>query len=220
VARKTAIDDGRGLKGLGTAWVHVAAKEEHTRRALRRLHGQGERNTSTVAPADERRVVDAQHIHDGPHIRCHARIGVRLCVACASAVPTAINDDGPVARSHECRNLIPPIAAMAEPAMQQDHRPADAEGRIPDAGAVVLDMALRNGGRQRSSTVGGKACQIVVEGVHVDQVSAGRAKRRVAPAFGITVGQLVAAQQKHMGEFLFRHDALLRSEKITSIRLA
>lgn len=62
--------------------------------------------------------------------------------------------------------------------MQQDHRHAGAEGRVPDASAVVLDMAMLHGSRQRFSAVSGKPGQIVVEGVHVDQVSVGIAKRR------------------------------------------
>ena len=57
-------------------------------------------------------------------------------------------------------------ASVAQPAMQQDHGRAGAEGGIPDASAVTLDMALLICGRQRFRAMCGKPCQVVIEGVH------------------------------------------------------
>ena len=61
----------------------------------------------------------------------------------------AIDEHGAMARADQRRNLIPPIPAMSEAAVQQDHRKPGPISRVPDASAVVLHVAPIACDRQR-----------------------------------------------------------------------
>ena len=54
----------------------------------------------------------------------------------------AVDHNGTIALRDQSRNLVSPIAAVAQAAMQQDHRWANAVSAIPDAGCVIFDIAL------------------------------------------------------------------------------
>ncbi|MNL78368.1 hypothetical protein D3C87_2047300 [compost metagenome] len=66
----------------------------------------------------------------------------------------------------EIGNLITPVAAIAEPAMQQDDGWTSAITRIPDARAFVFDEALFVRLRKRWDAVAFKIGQIIVAKGH------------------------------------------------------
>src|SRR5258706_3616394 len=64
-----------------------------------------------------------------------------------SPSPTAISDASPSPERakkrehrHERTDLVSPVSAMPQAAVQQDHRRAGAEGGVPNARAVMLDV--------------------------------------------------------------------------------
>ena len=78
----------------------------------------------------------------------------------------AVDEYGAMAGGGERRDLIAPIAAVAEPAMQQDHGRAGAIGRVPDAGAVIVHVALLACRRQRRSALRFEFFEVVVVWFH------------------------------------------------------
>ena len=55
---------------------------------------------------------------------------------------TAVDQNGTIAIPDQCWNLIAPIAAVAEAAMQQDYRGARTVSAVPDPRSIMLDIAL------------------------------------------------------------------------------
>ncbi len=76
---------------------------------------------------------------------------------------SAIDDHDEMAGTDQRGNLITPIPAMAEAAMQQDHGSAGPVCRVPDSRTVMAHVALIAGGRQRCSTVRFEMLEVVVE---------------------------------------------------------
>jgi hypothetical protein len=74
----------------------------------------------------------------------------------------AINKHGAVARANQPWNLITPIAAMAEAAMQQDHGKAGPVCRVPDPSTVIFNVALIAGDRQGGGTMRCEILKVVV----------------------------------------------------------
>ena len=58
--------------------------------------------------------------HDREHVTGHQFISVGAVVAGAAAVAAAVDENSPIAGSHQGRDLVAPIAGMAEAAMEQD----------------------------------------------------------------------------------------------------
>jgi hypothetical protein len=76
---------------------------------------------------------------------------------------------GPLQRgevAHTGQIDIPPVAAVAEAAVQQDHRPAGAVRCVSDPSAVVFDVALITCDRQRRGPVRFKLAKAVVANFH------------------------------------------------------
>ncbi len=73
-----------------------------------------------------------------------------------------IDDHRAMVRADQRWNLIAPIAAMAEAAMQKDHGRAGPECRIPDSSAVVIQVALLAGDRQGGGTMRFEILKVVV----------------------------------------------------------
>jgi hypothetical protein len=63
-------------------------------------------------------------------------------------------------------NLMTPIAAMAEAAMQQDHGRAGPVSRVPDPSTIAFDVALIFCNRQRRGAIRFKFAEVVVVGFH------------------------------------------------------
>jgi hypothetical protein len=74
----------------------------------------------------------------------------------------AVDHDDAIASRHDGRHLIAPVAGMARAAMQQDDRRAVAVGRIPDAGAVMIQPAFHFRCRQGVGAVRVEPDEIVV----------------------------------------------------------
>src|SRR5215217_6873798 len=106
---------------LGATWIHIAGKVKHTGDAFGCLRRKNQRRTSSITPANQSGFFNLQYIHHRQHIRCHELIRIRSLVAGAAAVTTAVDYDGAIATIHQCWNLISPVAAVTESAMQQDH---------------------------------------------------------------------------------------------------
>ena len=111
-------DDRRELERLGATRVHIAGKEEYPGYALGLLRGQHQRDAGPIAPTDKRRPLQTQVIHHRHHVGGHQLIGIRPLVARAAAVAAAIDDDNAIAGFDQRRNLIAPVATVAQPAVQ------------------------------------------------------------------------------------------------------
>ena len=81
--------------------------------------------------------------------------------------PRLSNEHNATARTDQGRNLVPPVPAVAEAAVEQDHRVARPVGREPYPCAVVVHVALFVGNGQRRGTVRHKARQVVVVRFHI-----------------------------------------------------
>ena len=77
-----------------------------------------------------------QHRH---HIGRHQVVEYGRASRAAAAVTAAVDDNNAMSRGDQFGNLISPVAAMAEAAMQQHDRTAGAVARVPDPRAVVVD---------------------------------------------------------------------------------
>ena len=64
--------------------------------------------------------LQVQRVHHGENVGRHQLICKRPRIARAAAVATAIDEHGAMAGADQRRDLIAPVAAMAEAAMQQD----------------------------------------------------------------------------------------------------
>lgn len=104
--------------------------------------GGDERDASAVAPARQRGVGYLQRRHHRQQIIGHPIVTIRPDVARAAPVPAAIDEQHPVPGGPQCRQLIPPVAAVAQAAVQQDHRRSVAIGGIPNTRAVVVNITL------------------------------------------------------------------------------
>jgi hypothetical protein len=76
-------------------------------------------------------------------------------------MPSAINEHGAMAGTDQFRDLISPIAAMAEATMQQDDRRAGPVCRVPDTRTAVFDVALIACDRQGRSTMGLEILKVI-----------------------------------------------------------
>jgi hypothetical protein len=76
-----------------------------------------------------------QQPSDGLGARQHPTVGTWATVA------AAVDHNRSIAARDESGDLVSPIAAVAQTAMQQDHRWANAVSAIPDAGSVIFDIA-------------------------------------------------------------------------------
>jgi hypothetical protein len=77
-------------------------------------------------------------------------------IAGAAAMPSAINEHGEMAGTDQLRDLVSPIAAMAEATMQQDHQRAGPVCRVPDTRTAVFDVALIARDRQGAAPCASK----------------------------------------------------------------
>lgn len=80
----------------------------------------------------------------------------------------AVDEHDTIAGAGQRRNLMAPVAAMAEAAMQQDHRRAGPVCCIPDASAVVFDVSLTGWRRQGWCTIRCEFFEAVVSKFHID----------------------------------------------------
>src|SRR5258705_2385446 len=94
-----------------------------------------------------------QRIHHRQNIGCQQLIREWPRVACAAAVATTVYQNGTIAAPDYRWNLITPIAAVAESAVQQDHRRAGPVSGVPDPSTLVFDVAVVVRGRQRCGAV-------------------------------------------------------------------
>ena len=69
-----------------------------------------------VAPTDDRGAADLQSVHHRQDVRGHQLIGVAPLVARAAAVAAAVDQHDATAGGEQGRDLVPPIAAVAEAA--------------------------------------------------------------------------------------------------------
>src|SRR5262249_10399578 len=95
-----------------------------------------------IAPADQRGLLQLQRIHDTPHVGCNELVSIGLLVARATAMPTGIDDHRAIASLNKSRNLIPPVATVAEAAVQQDHRSPRSVRCVPDSSASMHHVGL------------------------------------------------------------------------------
>jgi hypothetical protein len=65
----------------------------------------------------------------------------------------AIDEHNPILGAHQARNLITPITAVAEAAMQHDHDAPGPKCRVPDSCAIMVHVALIAPGRQWSGAM-------------------------------------------------------------------
>ena len=79
---------------------------------------------------------------------------------------SAVDKHGAIARGDHRRNLVAPVTAVPETAVQQDHRESEPVARIPDPSTVVLHVALAVRGRQRRSALRFEYLQVVVVCLH------------------------------------------------------
>ena len=77
-------------------------------------------------------------------------------------MPSAINEHGAMAGTDQLRDLVSPIAAMAEATMQQDHRRAGPVCLVPDTRTAVFDVALIARDRQGRGTMRLEILKIIV----------------------------------------------------------
>jgi len=108
-----------------------------------------------------------QCIHYRKNIRCHQLIGIRPRAADAATVATTVYQHGTIATFDQRRNLITPVATMAEAAMQQDHGRAKTVSPVPDTRSVVFDVSLTIRRRQRCGAVRFKRFEVVVVKRHL-----------------------------------------------------
>ena len=73
-----------------------------------------------------------------------------------------IDDHSAMARADQHWNLITPIAALAEAAMQKDYGRAGPECRVPDSGTFVVHVALLACDRQGGGTMRFEIRKVVV----------------------------------------------------------
>ena len=73
-----------------------------------------------------------------------------------------IYDHSAMVRADQRWNLIAPIAAMAEAAMQKDHGRAGPECRVPNSSTVVINVALLACDRQGGGTMRFEIRKVVV----------------------------------------------------------
>ena len=69
-------------------------------------------------------------------------LGVGPSIASTATVAAGVDHNGTISVRDERGNLVSPIPAVAQTAMQQDHRWSNAVSAIPDAGCVSFDIAL------------------------------------------------------------------------------
>ncbi len=123
-------------------------------------------DAGTVAPSGNGRLIDLQPVHDGENVRGHEFVGIGPLVSRAAAMAPAVDDDNLMAGIDQGRNLIAPIAAVSEPAMQENYGSAAAIGGIPDTRAIMIDMAFRLGMRQGCGPFGFEAVKLIVVKFH------------------------------------------------------
>lgn len=66
---------------------------------------------------------------------------------------TAVDQNGTIATPNERGNLIAPIAAMTQSAMQQHHRWAGTVSAVPDPASLIFDVSIFVRDRQRRGTL-------------------------------------------------------------------
>jgi len=127
---------------LQAAGVHVAAEEERTGYAGGSLGSCDEGDACAVAPTHQRCSFDVERVHDFEDIGCHKLVGVGASVACAVAVSAAVDENDAMACVDEIGDLITPVAAVAEAAVEEDYGQAEAIGGEPDEGTFIFNVAL------------------------------------------------------------------------------
>src|SRR5438128_4860788 len=163
---EATIKDLVRLDLLYAARIHVAAKEEHPRNARGVTHGHNEGGARAATPPHKCSSIQVQFIHNGYDVRCHQLVRKGPRVARAAAVSAAINENRAIARVEQSWNLIPPVAAVAQAAMQHDHGRARPVRGVPDSSTVVPDIALLIGRGQRRGALGLERSKVVVVSVH------------------------------------------------------
>jgi hypothetical protein len=78
----------------------------------------------------------------------------------------AVNDNGAIAIPNQCWDLISPIPAVAEAAVQKYHGWTKPIVGVPDSRAVMIDMSLISKIWQRRGTFRFKFAEIVVVVFH------------------------------------------------------
>jgi len=84
-------------------------------------------------------------------------------------VATTVYQNGTIATPNQGWNLIAPIAAVAEAAMQQDYGRAGPVSSVPDPSTVAFDVPLIICDRQQRGAVRFKPAEVVVVRFHLVQ---------------------------------------------------
>lgn len=176
VPGEAAVESRTGLKGMNTAGVHVAGKEEDPGDARGGLGGEDQRGARAVAPAHEVGSIQLQRVHYGEDVGGHEFVRVGARVAGAASMTAAIDENGTIAACDQRGNLVCPVAAVAEAAVDKDDRRTGAVGAVPDLSAVVLDDALLVC-RRRRSAVGFELYEFVIVDFHAISVDLFRRQR-------------------------------------------
>ena len=130
------LDDARG-PGVGGEGEHLADPVLVPEREV-------DADDAAVAPADDVRLRDLERVHQRHDVVGHQIVAVRPRVARRAAVAAAVHQDHGVAR-RDRGNLIAPIVAVGETAVQENDRRAAAIDRVVDLDAVGLGLAAAVG---------------------------------------------------------------------------
>ena len=159
---ETALNGRCEFKGLGAAGIHVAGKVEDASNTRGGSSGEDQTGARTIAPTHDSCTFQVQRVHYSENVGRHRLIGEWSEIAGAAAMPSAINEHGTMAGTDQLRDLVSPIAAMAEATMQQDHRRAGPVCRVPDTRTAVFDVALSARDRQGRGAMRLEILKIVV----------------------------------------------------------
>ena len=126
----------------------VGGEREHAADPPRMAHRQVEADDAAIAPSDDVRAGQLQHVHQRHDVVRHQVIPIRPCIAGAAAMATAVHHDDQV-MGCECRYLPAPIVRIRQSAMQQDHRRAMSVDRVVDTDAVGIGKTAAGAGDRR-----------------------------------------------------------------------
>ncbi len=99
---------------------------------------------AAVAPSDDVRLRDLERVHQRNDVVRHQIVSVRPCVARRAAVAAAVHQDHGVAR-RDRGNLIAPVVAVGETAVQENDGRALAIDRVVDPDPVGVRHAAAVG---------------------------------------------------------------------------
>ena len=146
------VENGALARVFQATRIAIGGKGEEAAQPLGMMNGDIKAENGTVAPADDRRPLDGQKIHEPENISRHEIIAERPCVAAGASVAATVHEYDTVMLG-EHRHLVAPVGGIGEAAMQKDDGRALAEFRIPDFNAIdrckpAMERMRQNGRRR------------------------------------------------------------------------